>query len=103
MSDYTRNIRSLLLILLIITLFGVLRALSNLLIPLVLAGMLTILNFPMVNFLERLRFPRPLITVVVALLTIIILWAVVRMLSGTVEQIIQDQNALAFQFTRRID
>ena len=57
MSDYTRNIRTLLLILLIITLFGVLRALSNLLIPLVLAGMLTILNFPMVNFLERLRFP----------------------------------------------
>lgn len=103
MSDYTRNIRTLLLILLIITLFGVLRALSNLLIPLVLAGMLTILNFPMVNFLERLRFPRLLITAVVALLTIIILWAVVRMLSGTVEQIIQDQNALAFQFTRRID
>lgn len=103
MSDYTKNIRSLLLILLIIVLFGVLRALSNLLIPLVLAGMLTILNLPMVNFLKRLRFPRPLITAAAALFTIIVLWAVVRMLSGTVEQIIRDQNALAVQFTRRID
>ena len=103
MTDYTKSIRSILLLLLIITLFGVLRVLSGLLIPLVLAAMLTILNFPMVNFLERLRFPRILITVVVASFTIIILWAVVRMLSGTVEQIIRDQDALAVQFTRRID
>ena len=103
MTDYTKSIRSILLILLIITLFGVLKTLSGLLIPLVLAGMLTILNFPMVNFLERLRFPRILITAVVASFTIILLWAVLRMLSGTVEQIIRDQNALALQFTSRID
>ena len=97
MTDYTKNIRNILLLLLIITLFVVLKALSGLLIPLVLAGLLTILNLPMVNFLKKLRLPRVLITLLVAFFTIVVLWVLVQMLSGTVEQMIQDKEELAFQ------
>ena len=102
-GDHSKTIRNILLILLIIVVFAVLKELSGLLIPLVLAGLLTILNLPLVNFLEKRRIPRFLITLLVAILTLAILWLVVTMISGTVEQLIRDQDFLASQFSIRVN
>jgi len=57
MKDYSKSIRNILIIMLIIVVFVVIRELSGLLLPLVLAGLLTILNLPLVNFLKRKRIP----------------------------------------------
>ena len=98
-----RNIRNILLILLIVVVFVVLKELSQLLLPLALAGLVTLLNLPLVGFLSRRRLPRPLITLLVAIITIGVLWLVLTMIGGTVQQIISDRNFLATQFTRKID
>lgn len=103
MGDHSKSIRNILLILLIIVVFTVLKELSGLLIPLALAGLLTILNLPLVNLLERRRIPRFLITLLVAIFTLAILWLVITMISGTVEQLIRDQDFLAGQFSRRVN
>ena len=88
---------------LLMAIFLVLKELSGLIIPLVLAALLTILNLPLVNLMERWKIPRILITLLVAIITIAFLWLIISMLSSTVEQIIRDKNFLARQFTRKID
>lgn len=98
-----RGIRNILILLLVVVVFIIMKGLSGLLIPLALAGLLTILNLPMVNFLEKRHFPRFLITILVAIVTIVVLWIVITMISGTVEQLIRDQDFLASQFTKKID
>lgn len=103
MDNYLKGIRNILLVMLIILVFIVLRELSGLLLPLVLAALLTILNLPMVGFLEKRRFPGFLITFMVAVLTLVILWLVFSMISGTVQQIIDDKDFLASQFSKRIN
>ncbi len=103
MGDHSKNIRNILLVMLIILVFIVLKELAGLLLPLVLAGMLTILNLPVVNFLKKRRIPGVLITLMVAFLTLIILWLVFTMISGTVEQLIRDKEFLANQFNARIN
>jgi predicted PurR-regulated permease PerM len=57
----------------------------------------------MVGFLEKRRFPGFLITFMVAVLTLVILWLVFSMISGTVQQIIDDKDFLASQFSKRIN
>jgi len=88
---------------LIIVVFIVLKELSGLLLPLVLAGLLTILNLPLVGYLHRKRLPGFLITLLVSILTLVILWLVISMISGTVQQIIDDKEFLAGQFSKRIN
>jgi len=102
-KDYTKSVRNILLIMLIILIFIVLKELSGLLIPLVLAGLLTILNLPLVGYLERKRVPKFIITLVVSILTLAILWLIFTMISGTVQQIIDDREFLARQFSKRIN
>lgn len=83
-------------------LLSVLKILSSLLIPLVLAAILTLINLPLIHFLERRKLPRLLISLTVALVTIVILWVVVSMISRTVNQIIGQQDMLAQQLNRRL-
>ena len=103
MTDHTKGIRNILLILLIIAVFAVLKELSGLLLPLALAALLTILNLPLVNFLNKRKIPSFLITVMVAILSLAILWGVLGMISGTVEQLIGTKDFLARQFVRKMD
>ena len=103
MTDHTKGIRNILLILLIIAVFIVLRELSGLLLPLALAGLLTILNLPLVNFLSDRKVPKFLITLVVAVISLAILWGVFGMIGGAVEQIIERQDFLARQFVKKLD
>ncbi len=103
MTDYARSIRNILMILLVITLFIILQKLSHLLIPLALAILLTMLNLPVINFLERFKVPRILITILVSSLTIVVLWIVFEMVSRVIHQIIQDKEVLAEQLYRRIN
>ena len=100
---YTKSIRNILMILLIIAIFSVLQTLSHLLIPLALAGLLTMLNLPLVSFLEKRKVPRFLITLIVASLSFIVLRVVAGMIKGVIEQIIQDRDVLAQQLRQRID
>jgi AI-2 transport protein TqsA len=103
MDTYAKSIRNILLILLIILIFAVLRELSRLMLPLVLAALLTILNLPVVMFLERKKVPKILITLLVAVTTLGLLFLVFTLISGTVEQLIQDKDFLAAQFYRKIN
>ncbi len=106
MNDYTKNIRNILLIMLIILIilvFIVLKELSGLLIPLVLAALLTILNLPLVGYLKKKRVPGFFITLLVAIITLVIIWLIFTMISGTVQQIIDDKEFLASQFSKRIN
>lgn len=98
MDTYAKSIRNILLILLIILVFAVLKELSGLMLPLVLAALLTILNLPVVSFLQKKHLPRILITLMVAITSLGILALVVSLISGTVEQLIQDKDFLAAQF-----
>ena len=103
MTDYSKGIRNILLILLIIAVFAVLKELSGLLLPLALAALLTVLNLPLVNFLHNRHVPRVFVTLMVAVLTLAILWGVIGMISGTVEQLIREQDFLARQFVRKLN
>ncbi len=103
MTDHTKGIRNILLILLIIVIFAVLKELSGLLLPLTLAGLLTILNLPMVNFLNKGKIPKFIITLLVAVFSLAILWGVFWMISGTVEQLIQQKDFLARQFVKKLN
>ncbi len=103
MKDYTKNVRNILLVMLIVLVFMVLKELSGLLIPLVLAALLTILNLPLVSYLEKKRVPGFLITLLVAIISLVILWLIFSMISGTVQQIIDDKEFLARQFSKRIN
>ncbi len=102
-SNYLKNIRNILVILLAIAVFVLLRNLSSLLLPLVLAGLLTILALPLVNLLERIHLPRFLITIVVAIVTLALIWAIFSMIHGTVQQIIVQHKVLAQQFSRKMN
>ncbi len=103
MTDYTKSIRNILMVLLIITIFFVMKTLSHLLIPLTLAGLMTMLSLPLIDLLRKLKFPRFLITVTVAVITIAILWIVIGMIGGIIDQLIQDRELLARQLYHRID
>lgn len=98
-----KGIRNILLILLVVVTFIILRELSHLLLPLALAGLLTILDLPLVGFLEKRRVPRPLITILVATVTILIVWFVFSMIGGTIDQLLNDSSALARQFMTKVD
>ena len=98
-----KGIRNILLSLLVIVTFIILRELSQLLLPLALAGLLTILDLPMVGFLKRRKVPRVLITLIVAVLTILIVWFVFSMIGGTIDQLLNDSSRLARQFVRKVD
>lgn len=102
-NDYSRAIRNMLLILTIVAAFAVLREVSNLLIPLALAGLLTILDLPLVNFLAKRKVPRPIITILVAAVTLVVLVLVVDLITGTVDQLIEDIDSLAAQFNDRVE
>lgn len=103
LPDHSRTIRNMLVILTIVVTFAVLREVSELLIPLALAGLLTILDLPAVNFLEKKKVPRPLITILVAAITLVVLVLVVNLITGTVEQLIADIDTLAAQFNRKVE
>ncbi|MCG8452099.1 MAG: AI-2E family transporter [Spirochaetales bacterium] len=103
MENHLKAIRNILLILLIIVTFAVLKLLGSLILPLILAALLTILNLPVVNFLERRRIPRGLIAGVVALLTLGVLWLVVTVIGSTIEQLVADIDVLAGQFNRKVN
>ncbi len=100
---YLKSIRNILVIFLAVTGFVLLHQLSHLLLPLVLAGLLTILALPLVNILEKIRIPRFLITLLVAVLTLGLLWVVVSLISGTVQQIVSQRNVLARQLAQKIN
>ncbi len=103
MAEYTKSIRNILMVLLIMTIFFVLKTLAHLLIPLTLAGLLTMLSLPFIDLLRKWKIPRFLITVTVAFITIAILRIVIGMIGGIIDQIIQDRELLARQLYLRID
>lgn len=87
---------------LIIVVFRVLRELSSLMLPLVLASLLTVINLPLVSFLEKRRIPRFLITLVVSLTTLGALLVIIQLIRGTVEQLIIEKDVLAQQFYAKL-
>ena len=101
--DEIKGVRNILLILLIIVVFAVLRELSGLIIPLVLAALLTILNLPIVNFLEKRRVPRVFILPLVSILTLGFVFLIITMISGTVDNLMNEQEYLARRFSKKID
>jgi predicted PurR-regulated permease PerM len=103
MSDYSKSIRNALVILTVVVVFAVLRELSGLLIPLVLAALLTVLGLPLVSFLDKRRVPGFFITLIVAAATLALVFLVVTLISATVQQLVTDQAVLARQFSRKIN
>ena len=103
MSENTSDIRNILLIILIIIIFAVFKLLAALLIPLAFAGLLILLNMPLINFLHSRKVPKIFIVLSVAFITLAVLWFVVAMISGTVNQLIADKSFLAEQFNKKIN
>lgn len=103
MTDYNKSTRNILLVLAIIAIFTLLKLLAGLLMPLVLAGLLTLLGLPLVNFLNKRKVPKVIISLLVAGLSLLIVLIVISLIGGTVEQLISDKEFLAGQLARKID
>lgn len=103
MADYTKSTRNILLILTVIVIFALLKTLSSLMMPLVLAGFLAVLGLPIVSFLDKKKVPKFIITLLVAGLSLAVVVAIVSLISGTVEELIRDKNFLASQLVRKVN
>lgn len=97
------SIKNILIVLLVIVVFIVLKQISNLLIPLVLAALLTILNLPVVSFLHKRKVPKVLITIFVAGITVAVIYGLVNLISSSIEQIIGQIDTLTEQFSNKIE
>ncbi len=87
----TKQIRNILLLLLLVVILVLMRQLSSILLPLVLASLFVMINLPLVEFLIARRIPRWLSIVVVALLSIGILSFVINIFVDTFTEILSQQ------------
>ncbi len=79
--------RILTLIVLVVICFWLLTTLSNLLIPLVLALFLVMVLQPILSFLNRRKFPNWLSVGIVSIITLLLLFAFVMIISSTAAQV----------------
>ena len=89
------------MILVVIVFLFVLKQLSGLLLPLILAGMFTILVMPIVNFLENHKVPHSVTTIFISAISLGLIFSIIMLLSGTVQQIITDREILAEQLNQK--
>lgn len=97
-----RTVRNLLIVGLAIALVSLLKTLSSLLLPLVLALLVTMLTLPLVFWLKRLGLPKIIIIPLVALLTIFVVVVVINILANTLTDLISQQTELTQQFSDKV-
>lgn len=98
-----RSIRNILIVSLGIVLIAVLRELSELLLPLVLAGILALLCIPLVDRLRNFGVPKIIILMVVALVVSGVLLVVINIFITTLSSILHDIDGLTIQFNKKIE
>lgn len=103
MTNYNKSTRNILLVLAVFVIFALLKILSSLLMPLVLASFLAILGLPIVSFLDKKKVPKIIITLLVAGLSLAVVVAIVTLISETVEQLINDKDFLASQLVKKVN
>lgn len=89
-----KSIRNLLLIILIIVVLFVMKSLSRVMLPLIIAIMFVLLYEPIFSFLHRKKIPVMLITPILAFVTIVILFFVIQIFVDSTQTIYQDRVVL---------
>lgn len=102
-SYYLKFIRNLLLIIVFVMVLFLIHQLSTLLLPLILALLVVLLLYPVIESLQRIRIPRWVILPVLAVLTMGVLFAVGLIVATTLREIIQSQDYFVSRFLQRVD
>lgn len=96
-------IRNTMVVFLMLTLFFILRQLSALLIPLILAGLLIAVYLPIYERLRKWKVPGVLIALILAGFTFFVLFFVSNVIIGTIQDIISEQDYFISQFKMKIE
>ncbi len=94
-------IRNLLLLIVGIALLVIMKSLAHILLPLVLAGFLSILYLPLIQFLEKKRVPKGLSVVAIVVITLGAILMVANVFIATINEIIGQQDVLVDQLTKK--
>lgn len=100
---YIKSARNLLLFISLVLLMFLLKTLGGILLPLVMAMLLTVLTLPSIYWLRQKKFPKPLIVPLVAILSISIIFLLINILSNTVGSIMEEQEFLISQLTKKLE
>ncbi|MDC7235709.1 MAG: AI-2E family transporter [Spirochaetales bacterium] len=90
-------IRNLLLMLVAIVAVVIMKSLSGILLPLVLAVLMSVLFLPLILFLEKKKFPTGISVALIAIITIGIILMVANVFISTINEIISQQDYLVNQ------
>ena len=94
-------IRNLLILIVGIAGIVIMKTLSSILLPLVLAMMLSVIYLPVVLYLENKRIPGKLIVPLIAILTLAIIYSVANIFIATITDIIGQLDFLINQLTQK--
>jgi len=101
-SRLLRTVRNLLIVGMAVLLIAVLKTLSSLLLPLVLAILLTLVTLPLVIRLKEWGLPKGIIIPLVALLTITVLFFIINVVTITFAEVLSQQAYMAEQFNLKV-
>ncbi|HHS50821.1 MAG TPA: AI-2E family transporter [candidate division Zixibacteria bacterium] len=99
-KDWTRFVISFIGLVMI---FWILRQLSNLILPFVLALFMVMLLQPLLAFLIRKKFPRWLSVTLISILTLVLVAGFVSIISSTATQVADNSRELADKFSQRFE
>lgn len=102
-SRLFRTIRNLLIVAMAVLIIAVLKTLSSLLLPLVLAILLTLVSLPLVIRLKEIGLPKGIIIPLVALITITVLVFIINVVTITFSEVLSQQAYMAEQFNLKLN
>jgi predicted PurR-regulated permease PerM len=102
-SYYLKFIRNLLLIIVFVMILFLIHQLSTLLLPLILALLVVMFLFPVIESLQKIKIPRWVILPVLAILFFGILFAITLIIINTGREIFQNQDYFVERFLKRVD
>lgn len=98
-----KTVKSILIFFAAVVLFYLLNLLSSILLPLVLALLIAILVQPFINFLLKWGLPKWLILPTFSILSLAVLFGIGMIISGTISQIVDEQNYLLSRLLLKVD
>ena len=103
LNPQIKHIRNILLILLFVVLFFLLNQLSYLILPLILASLLAMLYYPIVEKLSSIGIPRWIIIPFIVFFTIGLILIIGIIVIGTIQEMVDQQDFFYQQFLKRIE
>lgn len=102
-EPYLKAIKNILFAFLFVLVLYLLKELSTILVPLVLAILFALMFQPLVGFLQKLKVPKWLIFPLVTIITLLILYAIYSIMYQAIQSIIANQDFLVEKLNMRIE